>query len=108
MGWTLITVQFIVSKKHTLKPNYIRKLWEALDKNVTVREVVHVGVRENDWEDLNIILSAVGVGRQVGEEAAVFDILVRRSPMLEWTSATEEACNFNDPNTITTLEPVKM
>ena len=92
---TLITVQFTVQEKHSLKPNYIRRLRKALkDKNVVVDKVVHIGVRENNWKEFQFTQTTAGVGKQIGKENPEFEIEVCHSPPLELTSERDFKCDF--------------
>lgn len=92
---TLITVQFTLQEKHSLKPNYIRRLRKALmDENMVVDRVVHIGVRENAWEKLQFTPSTAGVGKQAGQENPEFEIEVCRSPPLELTLENDCKCDF--------------
>ena len=95
MNATLITVQFTVSEKHSLKPQYIRQLRQALlDKKETVNKVLHVGVKEVDWQELEFKTDTRGTGRQINEEAAEFEIDVCRSPQLKEISGVDAEFNF--------------
>ena len=95
MNATLITVQFTVSEKHSLKPQYIRQLRQALlDKKETVNKVLHVGVREVDWQELEFQTDTRGTGRQLKEEAAEFEIDVCRSPQLKAIAGVDAELNF--------------
>lgn len=95
MNATLITVQFTVSEKHSLKPQYIRQLRQALlDKKETVNKVLHVGVREVDWQELEFKTDTRGMGRQVNDEAAEFEIDVCRSPQLKEIAGVDAEFNF--------------
>jgi hypothetical protein len=101
MNATLVTVQFTVSEKHSLKPQYIRQLRQALlDKKETVNKVLHVGVREVDWQELEFKTDTRGTGRQVNEEAAEFEIEVCRSPQLKEIAGVDAEFNFTGTSSL--------
>jgi hypothetical protein len=77
---TLITLQFTVSEKHSLKLVYVRKLRAALEQmGVSLNKCVHVGVREKDWTEFQFE-EAEGQGRQVEEDKPEFEIDICYSP----------------------------
>ena len=89
----LVTLQFTVSEKHSLKLGYVRKLRAALErKGVPLSKFVHIGVRMKDWTEFRFE-DAVGEGRQVGEEEPEFEIDICRSPPLRKTSSHGFKCD---------------
>mmetsp|Transcript_29506 Transcript_29506/g.43525 ORF Transcript_29506/g.43525 Transcript_29506/m.43525 type:complete len:97 (-) Transcript_29506:95-385(-) len=60
----LVTVQFTIQNTHSLKPNYIRKLREAIiSKGVTVDRVVHVGIKNDDlWTEFEFKIPLLARG----------------------------------------------
>lgn len=105
MNKTLITVQFTVSGKRSLKPQYIRQLCQALlDKKETVDQVLHVGVREGQWLELEFKTDTRGMGRQVNDEAAEFEIDVCRSPHLYETAGVDAEFKFTEASSLVRSE----
>jgi hypothetical protein len=48
---TLVTFQFTLSKRHSVKLKYLQMLADSLNRlNVNVQRHVHIGLRERDWE----------------------------------------------------------
>lgn len=82
---TLVTIQFTVSEEHSLKPNFIRKLREALiEHGVMVDRCLHVGVSDTEDNNFQFKLETSGTGRQRNaEEAPQFTIQAYHSPPLE-------------------------
>ena len=94
---TLITAQFILQAKHTLELNCIRRLRKALvKKDIPVTKVVHVGVRESNWEVFQFDNATDGTGQQIGTEDPEFEIVICRSPLLQGTSKTDFKCDFDE------------
>ena len=81
---TLITIQFTLQAVHSLKPQFVRKLRDALLKeNFSVDRCVHIGMREDLWDELQFNWETLGTGRQAGDEVAEFQIEVYRSPPMK-------------------------
>ena len=87
-GGTLVTMQFTVSEKHSLKPKFIRKLRAALKSHgLAVDTCLHLGVTES--ANFEFTLDTAGTGRQRNEgEAPEFTIYAYRSPCLQKKSGT--------------------
>jgi hypothetical protein len=84
---TLYTLQFTVSKEHSLKPKYIRMLRDALlKKGAVVEAAVHVGVGKAEGFQFKVETS--GTGRQGNaKEPPEFTINAYHSPPLEKANA---------------------
>ena len=62
---SLVTLQFTTQSQHSLKLQYIRRLRNALmDKGIPVKKVVHVGVRNEEWNQLQFDLAEGMVGNR--------------------------------------------
>jgi hypothetical protein len=95
---TLVTIQFTVAKKHSLKPMYIRLLRDALlGRKISVDRVVHVGVTEE--ADFAFERSNSGTGRQVHSESPQFKIDVFHSlPLKKETVSSPVKPEFFEDN----------
>ena len=83
---TLVTLQFTVSEDHSFKPNYIRRLRDALlDKNVVIGKFVHVGVA--DAEGFKFDVDMAGTVRPKDANNPEFTINAYHSPPLEKQAA---------------------
>jgi hypothetical protein len=85
-GTTLETLQFTISKEHSLKPQYILLLWDELKKKGFVATtILHVGVTEES--DFKFQLDPMGTGRQssLTEDEPLFTIKAYRSESLGLT-----------------------
>jgi hypothetical protein len=102
---TLFTIQFTVSKKHDLKPNFIRKLRDALaEKGVTVVNCIHVAVGEA--EGFKFDVKEEGTGRQRNNEDPLFTINAYWSPPLVVTD--QQPTTFEFPNDAQASNVIKM
>jgi hypothetical protein len=91
----LITVQFTLQESHSLKLQFVRKLWDALKKeNLPLHNCVHVGVREKQWTALQFQSDKSGTGRPTLDEEAEFVVDVYRSPPIESASNKSVECNM--------------
>jgi hypothetical protein len=93
---TLFTIQFTVSKKHDLKPIFIRKLRDALaEKGVTVDNCIHVAV--GGAEDFQFEVKEESTGQQLcNDKKPIFTINVYWSPPLVMTDQQPNTFEFQD------------